>query len=228
MKNLILIAILLCVSSYGITKKEKKARRYANRFLAATHTLQGVADETNKDIDFLVRTGIEALHDEGFEDDARMMHFEWKMYRDLLPKLVSSRTKDIGSFKPLSKFLDYWETRIEKLIGFELAKDLRITDLKTFNFGLVEVFAPCSHSQYEFTAHFAGDAHVNPGSTHPYRGIYPITCYYSISIGCGLSTAGLLAILCGPVASIGEWYVDKYSAVPFSIDIYNAFCTKEN
>jgi len=216
MRQLLLaISILFCVNSFCMP-----AKRWARRFEAQVRTMNDLAYKTDRTINYILRVAEHQLLDEGFKTEA----MEARMVRLQYDGFLLKKHRDIGDFDPLIKALANLEKTIEAKIGYTLAHAMRLDDLtETINFSVPYLFGePCSHGLYEFTAHFCGDAHVNPNNLHPRRGLVPVVSYWSTVIGCSFAIP--IPFICGPIAMLAEWFVDADIAPVMAPKIYNLEC----
>lgn len=221
---IVLISLLSSVPSLAFNQKQ--AEKYTKQIEKHVRTMRDIADRTDKAVSTILYIAEHNLRIRGFEYEADEIGEGRIQFEGFLVQSYLSR--DIGSFAPMSKFLDRVETMVEQKLGYKLTYALRITDLKTINYSIpVVFFSACKVGMYEYMAHFCGDIHVNPKSQHPYRGLFPTTSYWTMLVSCSLSTAGLLSFACSPVAAIGEWAIDGGFSPWLAPRLYQTFCGRE-
>lgn len=206
------------------------ANRKARVFQNDVTDIDALAQKTDAAIDGILHIAYLNLKRNGFDDEAKQIRSEWMNdHKGEIERIISSRlyrgTWDIGDFAPLSKWLDSVETKVETLLGYQLAFALRVTDLKTLNFGIPVVFNPCKYGMTEFECAFCGDSHCDNADTHPYRGVVPVVAYWAVAITCDIATYGAgYFFICSPIAQLVSWDVDKYIAPKLFTPIFNDVC----
>lgn len=218
---------------YGTpTKGDYEAsERKLRAFEADARDMGRIAERTDAALNAIFHIAVLNLKNYDFDSDAANIKSEWKKHHGELQRIVAAqqyRGYDIGDFKGLIGFIDSAYATIESKLGYQLTHTLRIDDLLTLNKVNV-IFNPCTYGEYEFTAHFCGDKHVNPGSPHPHRGFLPVVSFWCTDIACGVMTfgAGIVGMVCGPVAMLVEWGVDSKVAPWLEPKIYHKACGYE-
>ena len=111
-------------------------------------------------------------------------------------------------------------------LGVEVCKALHLSDIKTFNFTLPIVFRPCSFPMDAVTITRKAEYRNHFAQGKVYYGLVPVITYWAINAPCMIGTAGLATMLCGPAASIAEWFMG-YSIAPWLSDkIFDGVCNK--
>lgn len=192
---------------------EKRATRIAKDF--ERRDFEAMADHTTRAISAIVTIGARNLRLHGYKEDARYLEKEWKKHRKVLFKLAKSR--DIGDFEPLSKYLAVAYEILEFKLGYKLCYILRLTDIKTINYAVPVVFQPCKHGLPEFTLHFVHD--------EKYRGLAPVVTYWTTVIACSIATYGAgYFFVCSPIGLVTELAMDKVVAPWLAPKLYSLIC----
>lgn len=182
--------------------------------------LEAIAEKTDRSLGAIIEVAYRNLKRKGHAQTASKLRTEWKQHQGEIVRIVRNPSRDIGSFKPLSDWLARAYETIEAKLGYEICRALRLSDLKTLNYAIPVVFAPCKHGQNEFTMHFCHDA--------KYRGLAPVVTYWTVSITCSMATFGLgIFFVCSPIAMLTELVMDRKIAPWLAPKIYNAACGSE-
>lgn len=192
------------------------ANRISNEFERGG--LPAIAMRTNQAIDAMMTVGELNLRQRGFDEDADWLRTEWQKYNGDLERIVSNSNRDIGDFKPVIRFLANAYDRLEARLGYKVCYALRLSDIKTINFTIPVVFAPCRYGLDEFTLHFVHDA--------KYRGLAPVVTYWATTVGCSVATfgAGVLFFICSPIGMLTEVVMDEIIAPRLAPKLYSAAC----
>lgn len=180
-----------------------------------------LAIRSEEALDAIFKISILNLKRHGYRELAREIKQEWDDRRGDLIWLslgLDEGGRPIGDFAPLSMWLGEVYDRIEAALGLELCRLLRISDLKSLNYGLRVVFTPCYHGLVEFELHFIHD--------DKYRGVLPVVAYWSTVITCSVATfgAGIIGFICSPIAMLVEAGTDRVIAPWLAPKLFNLAC----
>lgn len=158
--------------------------------------LERLAVLSNTAIRSMVKIATTNLRKKGYVRKARQINREWKRLDGTLIKIARGE-RNIGDFEPLSNWLAVTYEAIEMKLGFENCQLLRLTDMKTFNFGLRVVFRPCLYGNDEFYLHFVRD--------YKYKGVAPVAAYWAVSLSCSIATYSVgWFFICSPIGILVE------------------------
>lgn len=179
--------------------------------------LYGVAERTDRTLRGIMFIAVKNLKRRGFTQEANELSREWKRHENTLQILVMKPNRDIGDFKPLSEFLAKAYDKLEEKLGLEICRALRLSDIKTLNYAIPVVFAPCKHNELQFDLHLCHDS--------KYRGLLPVVAYWTTSITCSVATFGAgYFFVCSPIAMLVELGMDRVACPWLSPRLYEAFC----
>lgn len=194
------------------------ARRIGRDF--ERRKFRAMAEHGNRALSAIFKIGTLNLDRKGFHKEAEDLRNGWKQYDGELQRIVAKRNRDIGDFEPISKYLAAAYEILEYKLGYQLCYTLRLSDLKSLNYGLKEVFNPCPHTEKDFEDHFVHDA--------KYRGVAPVVTYWATIITCSIATYGAgYFFVCSPIGMATEWLMDKKIAPKIAPKIYSWACNKE-
>lgn len=194
---------------------EKRAARIARDF--DERHFVAMADHTNLALRALIKIGYLNLRRNGYRAEAEKLRAGWQKFDGELVRIVSNPNRDIGDFEPLSAYLAMAYEVLEYKIGYKLCYILRLTDIKTLNFGIPVVFSPCKHTLNDFCEHFIHD--------EKYRGVAPVVTYWVTVITCSIATYGAgYFFICSPIGMLTELTMDKAVAPWLAPKIYNWAC----
>ncbi|NDC22505.1 MAG: hypothetical protein EBZ49_00020 [Proteobacteria bacterium] len=180
-------------------------------------TLEDVAIQSNLALRTIFSVAVKNLHRKGYTRTAREIESGWEERDGEIVRLAYRGERNIGDFEPLSKWLADAYDKIESKLGYQLCLALRLSDIKTINFGLVVVFRPCKYGEEEFKKHFIHD--------EKYRGLAPVVAYWTTIVACSFGTYGIgYFFICSPIGMIVELGVDKKIAPYLAPKIYNLAC----
>lgn len=182
-------------------------------------------------LDNLVDRGVERLRAAGRKDEADWYQAEWTFhFSGTLTRLEDARlnARDIGDHQPLLKWLAGFYDLLELALGVEVCKALHLSDIKTFNYTVPVVFRPCTFPMDHVTATRRDEYRNHFSAGKVYYGLFPVVTYWAVDVPCMIGTAGLAALLCGPAASVGEWFCSHTVAPWLSDRIFDGFCGGSN
>lgn len=215
MKKLITLLLIACcfTNAIGVTEEEQLEQR-ADLLI---NSYASVAYTTNEALKSIFKIAVVELRHRKDKELADKIEREWRQFDGYLIDIVVMN-RDIGWFKPLVEWLAITYEAIEASIGYEAARALRISDIKTINHAIVVVFRPCYFGFPEFEKHFVHDSR--------YRGLAPVITYWSTALACtaALHGAGYFFV-CSPTAVLIERIVDKRVAPRLAPKLYNLACT---
>ena len=193
------------------------AQRKANTIQKEVTTLKDWATQSNTALRGIIKIAVKNLRYRRQYRLARQIEQDWKKQDGIIIEIASG-LRNIGDYEPLSEWLDQTYEKLEETLGFEVCQVLRLTDIKTFNFGLRVVFRPCAYGYDEFYKHFVTDDF--------YKGVAPVASYWAVVLGCSIGTYSIgYFFICSPVGVVVEAAV-KNKVAPWSAPkIYNAACT---
>lgn len=231
MKYLVLILALfgqLALSDYskeyteihgnGIYSQEvlTEAQRKANTIEKEVTTLKDWAEQSNTALRGIIKIAAKNLRHHKEYRLARQIEREWKEQDGIIIEIASG-LRNIGDYEPLSEWLDETYEKLEETLGFEVCQVLRLTDIKTLNFGLRVVFRPCKYGYDEFYKHFVTD--------DIYKGVAPVASYWAVVLGCSIGTYSIgYFFICSPVGVVVEAAVKNKTAPWAAPKIYKASC----
>lgn len=204
------------------------ARKHVSKMQAEFERdgILGVARRTDHALDNLVRRAIGELHKKGEHSYAQGQEDEWNShFRGVLEAEMSvSGIGDIGDHKPLIQWLENFYNKIEGILGMDLCQALHLSDIKTFNSCIPVAFHPCTFDMGTVAGARQDEyrRHMQKGAI--YMGLLPVVTYWACDIGCMFGTAGIAALLCGPIASLAELGMSGPISGKISDAIYNRAC----
>lgn len=162
----------------------------------------------HKGLDTLLRVAAYKLKRMGYKKEAAELIAEWEgQYSFDYVMRLSGESKHIGDHAPVSLWLKEKMDMLIFLMGAEIAYNLRISDISTFN-ETPKVILFCSDhvDEDEYRLHWVHDSEVYK------RGLAPTVAFWfssSICLGASLTTGFLF---CQPISMGIEWLVKKYVA----------------
>lgn len=205
---------------YTVAENEDASRRVEKmRREIEIGGLKRLAEHTARDLDALMKIAAWNLKRKKYYSQASQLEREWKYHRVALTSFMMEDGRAIGDFEPLSQWLAEKYEMLELILGYEVCRALRLSDIKTFNYTIPVVFKPCEHGLPEFELHFIHDDR--------YRGLMPVVSYWATSITCSIATFGAgYFFICSPIAMLVEVGVDKWAAPWLAPRIFNMACSK--
>ena len=181
--------------------------------------LKRFGEHVQRDLDGLMKIAVWNLKRKRFYSQASQLEREWGYQRVALTDFITEDGRPIGDFDPLSTWLAEKYEMLELLLGKEVCRALRLSDIKTFNYTIPVVFRPCKYGLPEFELHFIHD--------NNYRGLAPVVAYWASSITCSVATFGAgYFFVCSPIAMLVELGVDRVAAPWLAPRIFNMACSK--
>lgn len=177
-----------------------------------------LASYTDSAMDGYFRVVVMNLKRLGHRQTAYQLQSEWAQHKGKLTQIVDYGDRYIGQYDPISEFLARWYDKLEALLTLEVARALRISDIKTFNYCIrVVILSPCTYGVHDFYEHFVHDA--------KYRGLFPVLVYHTSNLSCSLASFGTLVYwACGPLSSLIEMGADRWLGPKIAGPLYDAFC----
>ena len=229
MKYLILFITSLC---FGVTNNQNFTEIHGDftyteeQEVEAQHRIETVArridnvvdlsDWSNRALGSIIGIAVLNLRKNHYYKEADEIEKGWGLIDGRIVDIAKGR-RDIGDFEPISEWLALAYEVIELALGYQTCSLLRITDIKTINFGLRVVLNPCKYGPVEFNKHFCGDK---------YRGLGPVVAYWSVVTSCSIGTFGAgYFFVCSPLGWLIERGVNKVVAPKLSPRIYNRACS---
>lgn len=232
MQYFILAAFFAASLGFGadLGPKEKLfAKRQADQIQAEFDRgdLPAVAARTDQALNSLVNKAIHELHKKGEHDLAAKAEKEWNAsFRGFLTNgmATSGRYGDIGDHKPLIQWLADFYDKIEGVLGVDVCKMFRISDIKTFNFCIPVAFHPCTFDMGKIPGARKDEYRVHMQKGAVLNGLLPVTTYWACDIACVFGTSGIGVLFCGPVAGIAEAIMAGPISARISDKIYDKAC----
>lgn len=195
----------------------KKAQKLGDEFNKGG--MLALAKKTDRALESIIHTGYLNLRHKGFATEAAWLNNEWQKHVGEVERLVKNpSSRSIGDFEPLSKYLAIAYELLEFKLGYQLCYTLRLSDLKSLNYGIPVVFRPCPYGEAEFELHFIHDMR--------YRGLFPVVAYWSTVLSCSVATFGIgIFFICSPIAMLVELGVDRAVAPWLAPRLYSLACS---
>ncbi len=178
---------------YGKPEISARTRRIASRFEKEVE--QGkLRARTHQATDAIIRLAVYKLNRVGEREQARKLLKEWNEQYQFLVLDV----RGIGDHKALSLWIAEKYDILEFILGKEVCYTLRLSDLKTINFGIPVVLSCVDNvDEPEYFLHFVHD------DNGPFRG--PVAAYWTTFFACVGGTWGTGFMYCSPIAMGVEW-----------------------
>lgn len=194
----------------------RRAARIARDF--ERRHFRAMAEHSDTALRTILKVGILNLRRRGYKEEANALREGFERFDGEISRIVDKRNRDIGDFEPLIKWLATAYNVLESKLGYQLCYNLRLSDIKSLNYGLPEVFNPCLHNELEFEKHFIHDS--------KYRGVAPVVTYWVTVAGCSIGTyaAGIIFPICSPIGMVTEWVMDRKLAPYLAPKIYSWAC----
>jgi hypothetical protein len=171
------------------------------------------AEKTQRALNSLVDVGVKELQKRGHHEDAMRFSQEWSaLYSHAL---LGVGTLDLGDHRPLSEWLVGFYDKLEEKLGKWLMHQLRLDDIKIFNYGIVVVFQPTGDRK-------TGDRWDAPEYKKHFVPFTAAVVYWSSRLACSVATSGLGAVtlLCGVAAILPRYATEAWIAPPLSDWVY--------
>lgn len=179
-------------------------------------SLERLSILSNTAIRAMIKIGTKNLRKKGHILKAKQIERDWKRLDGRLIQIAIGY-RNIGDFEPLSNWLDDTYEVFEEKLGLQVCEILRLTDIKTFNFGLRVVFRPCLYGEDEFYKHFVQD--------NKYKGVAPVASYWATNLSCAIATYSVgYFFICSPLGILVEMGVKNKLAPWAAPKIYDAEC----
>ncbi len=177
-----------------------------------------LAQRTTTALRGIYQIGISNLRRKGYRAEADQLQRDWDtVVSTEIMRVLNKKNRDIGDWEPLSIKLALAYELLEYKLGYQICFALRLTDLKSLNYGIPVVFQPCEYGLSEFHKHFVHDDR--------YRGVAPLVSYWTTVISCSIMTAGAgYFFICSPLGMAVELGMDKVVAPWLAPKIYNLAC----
>ena len=162
---------------------------------------------TNFALNAMIRRGVAELRKKGHHEEADKIEGQWtNRYSKFLLRM------GIGDFEPLSDWLSAIYITLELLLGENLMRALHLDDIHILNHTIPVVFAPCRGPwvKEDYAEHFGA--------------LSGVVGYWSIFIGCTLSTSGLGLFFCSPAGMLGELVLSRLLGPGVGRSVYSAIC----
>lgn len=180
-------------------------------------SLERLSVLSNSALKAMIKIGTKNLRKQGHIVKARQIEREWKKLDGVIIEIARNQ-RNIGDFEPLSNWLDETYETLEDKLGLSVCEILRLTDIKTFNFGLRVVFRPCIYGEDEFYKHFVQD--------YRYKGVAPVASYWATNLSCAIATYSVgYFFICSPLGILVEQGVKNKLAPWAAPKIYKAECS---
>lgn len=243
-----ILSMILCASSFAVPlptgnwdtmykeihgngeysdQQRSLADRKARAYERDNGSIEKHAARTNRVLRGIFKIAVMNLKRYGFDDEARDIQQGWREHDGELQRIVAYGYRDIGDFKPLSDWLASAYDKIESKLGYQLCMTLKLSAIKSYNYGIPVFFQMCRYGETEAIHHGCGDSHLpsTPPNLHPYEGIVDLTAYFSVLIGCEIGTYGAGTFwICSPLAMLTEWVVDNKLCEPLTGFIFDKAC----
>lgn len=235
LRLVVVLFIALCLSAHAnddlwvtlqgngvyTTAQEQEANSKINRIAKDLQRdyYRELSRKANVSLRAMMKVGVINLRNRGHQEEAGWLERGWKRWDGEIERIVlSGRHRDIGSWKPLSTWLAAAYEVIEYALTYNVAYALRLTDIKSLNYGLVVTFSPCEYGLDEFMKHtWTGDP--------KYRSVVPLVTYWTVAIGCSFSSFGITYFyVCGPFGMLCELAMNKAISPWLGPRVYNLFC----
>lgn len=163
----------------------------------------------------IIKIGTKNLRAKGHRLEALRIERQWRWIDGTLTAIINNR--NIGDFEPISQWLsDVYDT-FEENLGLEVCSILRLTDIKTLNYGLRVVCRPCNYGLNDFYEHFVADER--------YKGVAPVASYWAVVLGCSIGTYSIgYFFICSPIGIVVEAGVKNKLAPWAAPIIYDKAC----
>lgn len=137
------------------------------------------------------------------------------LYQSALTKQLLG-LDEIGDHPPLSEWLDSVHERIHDAVGSFICEYFRFHDIFILNHSIPVVFKPANYDLKDYKDHFAG--HLIWGWYFEHHGFAGVVTYWIIEGACiaGSYGLGIITFVCSPIASFGEYIIDKHVAPPIA------------
>jgi len=193
-----------------------EANRLLKKIEPQVNELEKLSVLSNTAIRAMVKIGTRNLRRKGFTKTARRIERQWRRLDGTIIQ-IARHERNIGDFEPLSEWLDTTYETFEQVLGLEVCGILRLTDIKTFNYGLRVVFRPCVYGEEEFSKHFIADER--------YKGVAPVASYWAVVLGCSIGTYSIgYFFICSPIGIVVEAAVKNKVAPWAAPKIYEKAC----
>jgi|GEM_PF-4900709 len=221
MKHLLIIIALMSahliadeepVMMHGEPEISQRTHRIANDFevdLASGKLKQ----KTHKATAAIIRLAAYKLKRVGKKAEANQLLKEWKAQE------VYFLGRGIGDHKALSKWLSDKYDMLEFTLGKEICYSLRLSDLKTINYGIPVVLSCVDNVDLEeYGNHFIYD------DEYRLRGLGPVAGYWTSFFACVGGTWGSGFLFCAPIASGVEYLAKNYVCPKLNEPLWNRAC----
>lgn len=173
---------------------------------------------TNAALNAMVRLGAYQLKRKGYKKESAQLIKEWEKQWDGYLLLE----RGIGDHKPLSAWLAEKTAMLEFLLGKEVMRALRLSDLITINYALPVVFSCVDNvDEFEYANHFVDDL------DNGYRGLGPVVVYWTTFFSCVGFTWGSGFLFCSPIAMGTEWITLSFIAPKLNRPLWKWACKQE-
>lgn len=174
--------------------------------------MRALAVRVDQALDGIVRLAIDRLYEEGGHDkEADQFKFEWSAkWKGYLTRSTEKATSvyDIENQKPLIEWLDRFYTTVELMLGVDTCVTLRLSDIRSFNNGIIPTFNSCTFPVTEGETRRGEYLEIfNQGKI--YRGTASATVYWVINLTCSFASTGVGALACAPIAMAAEWFFKR-------------------
>jgi hypothetical protein len=194
-----------------------ESKEILNKLEPEIKSLQRMAILSNTALRAMIKIGTKNLRKQGHILKARQIEREWKGLDGVIIEIANNQ-RNIGDFEPLSEWLDTTYETLEAKLGLSVCEILRLTDIKTFNFGLRVVFRPCIFGEDEFYKHFVQD--------YKYKGVAPVASYWATNLSCAIATYSVgYFFICSPLGILVEQGVKNKLAPWAAPKIFKAECS---
>lgn len=195
---------------YAKPEISARTKRLASRFENDVKAGR-LKERTHKATDAIIRLAVYKLNRVGKKKEAAQLLKEWKEQE------VFFLGRGIGDHKPLSKWIADKYNMLEFTLGKDICYDLRLSDLKSINFGIPVVLSCVDDvDEMEYFKHFVSD--------EDYRGLGPVAGYWTSFFACVGSTWGTGFLYCAPLAMGVEWLSKNYVCPKLNEPLWKRAC----
>lgn len=173
-----------------------------------------IAQRIDSAVDMIIKRTDYALRAKGFSADADQIMAEYQN----LAFFLSRKGGDIGDYPAWSEFMVKVHAKAHEKLGDTLCKWLHVHDLFIITYAVPVAFAPADYDLLTFQNHFSGIHIIGPFWDH--YGLAPVVVYWSVNIVCNVSSSGIAAFACGPIASVAEDAFGIYLSPPLGEKIW--------
>lgn len=196
------------VMTYGKPEMSVRTNRLAYRFQKDIERGE-LKKRTDRALGAIIHLAIYKLRLTGHKAEAQQLKKQWEGQWDG----YVLRMRDLGDHKPLSQWLADKYAMLEFILGVNVCKALRLTDIKIINYGIPVVFTCVDDvDAAEYLLHF-----------QPFAGT---VSYWVSFIACVGGTWGTGFLFCAPISMGCEYLVKTFVAPKLNEPVWKLACHK--